>query len=157
MEDTKAKYEQTMRALRSVKIVVPPLSCCAFSSHRTATVDQLLSQNGFACVAPLTVRRAPDAIGASPLVFVCECARGNRVVPANRSVVNNVCDALLRYMADTFTTPARNIRRRHIANGKFILCEAKFYGLVWLLDLHVKCDHSHACVYLVFLRLLSCS
>lgn len=45
-----------MRALRSVKIVVPPLSCCAFSSHRTATVDQLLSQNGFACVAPLTVR-----------------------------------------------------------------------------------------------------
>lgn len=67
----------------SVKIIVPPLSCCTI---------------GFACVALLNVRRGRCA---TPL-FMCVCSFAVRIFHSfassgKRSVVNNECDAFIWY------------------------------------------------------------
>lgn len=94
-----------------------------------------ISSDTRAAVPPLscwTVRRATDEFGASPLV--CLCAR-EPCRAGNRSVVNNVCDALLCFTPVTFTTPI-SVLDNTINDGKFFLREAESH-VIWLLILFI--------------------
>lgn len=63
--------------LAALKFIVPPLSCCTYSFHRSPTVDQLLSGFAMRCAIDDCAPPCNGWIRAQP---TCACVRVNRVV-----------------------------------------------------------------------------